>query len=476
MSQFGKRSDPPRSGNGPGMAPPLPHNLDAERAVLGALILNTQAGMAAFPIVKPDEFFLEQHRVVYRAVQNLVAEGSPVDLVLLTDELMRTKRLESAGGVGYVAQLIDGVPKVSNVEYYARTVHEKAQRRQLIHLCEKMEQDVFADEADPSKLLEKMIERLLDIAADSRGVPAVRSWYDVAQEAMQHLREAHSNPGSVATLKFGLSELDELTSGLRKKELVVIVGPSSHGKTLLASQLAITAEQDGYRGLIFSAEMPAEQLVLRQLAYDAEVKFYFVRRAEQLRKEQIVRLTDAASRIRNLMVVEKDITPMRIWAITEAQKRSKGLDFVIVDYDQLVIEAGIDPDKDEDSFFRHQRRFIIDAKRMAEDQDLCFILLCQLRKMPPKLAQGGRPMLDDLYGDSAIRNTPHVIVWIVREYFQHDLDERFERKVRLYVIKSRNDRVGRIQLEFDPEKVRLLDAPPTEKDSVPDTSRDPGEE
>jgi replicative DNA helicase len=195
-----------------------------------------------------------------------------------------------------------------------------------------------------------------------------------------------------------------------------------------------------------------------------------IRKPEYLTDEEFGRLEEASREMRPLVIVEKGISPANIWAISEAAKRSKGLDFVVVDYDQLVIETGIDPD-DEEGFFRHQRKFVIEAKKFAERLDVCFILLSQLRKVSHKIAQGGKPTIDDIYGDSSIRNTPDVIIWVVRDFFTHGFKKEFENKVTVYIVKARNDRVGVIKLGFDSVYVFLKDPDPTERDSVEESSR-----
>jgi replicative DNA helicase len=446
--------------------PKLPHNFDAERAVLGVMMLNSSAVATAFSLVTTEEFFSPQHQGIYRAMQALSAEGREIDLLTVTDQLERQGKLAAAGGAAYVAQLIDGVPSKLNIAHYAAIVREKSQLRRLAHFCEATHNAALSAGEKPDKLIEGAVEDLLAIATSSNGHRSVRKWYDISQSAIEQVRFAREHPDKAARLYFGLSDLDRFTSGLRKGELVVIVGPTSHGKSILAEQLAISADERGHRGLIFSAEMSAEELALRQIAFEAKVPFYDARRPERLDDSQFGRLAEVATRVRSICIVDRDISPMAVWALSEAHKRNGGLDLVVVDYDQLVIETGISPDEDERSFFAHQRRFVLEAARLAKRLDVCFVLLCQLRKVSPRIVQGGKPTLDDIYGDSSIRNTPHLIIWIVREFFIHNLDPKWERKVTVYVVKARNDRAGRVRLDFDPERLRLADAPPSEKDSV----------
>ncbi|HXE43538.1 MAG TPA: DnaB-like helicase C-terminal domain-containing protein, partial [Candidatus Baltobacteraceae bacterium] len=148
----------------------------------------------------------------------------------------------------------------------------------------------------------------------------------------------------------------------------------------------------------------------------------------------------------------------RIWALSEARKRSVGLDFVIVDYDQLVIEAGID-DQDEKSFFAHQGRFVNQAQKFAKRLDICMIIVAQMRKMPAGAIKGGsfRMQLDDIYGHSAIRNAPDVIIAVFRDFFLKDRDPKFERDAQAHVVKARNGQTGKVKMDFDPRRLRFSD-------------------
>ncbi|HKD62436.1 MAG TPA: DnaB-like helicase C-terminal domain-containing protein [Candidatus Acidoferrales bacterium] len=443
----------------------LPHNLDAERSVLGAAILDSNAILRVLAVLRDAHFFLPQNRIIYRAMEILSATGKPIDTVALLEVLGSSSQLELAGGVSYLSSLADGLPRATNIEHYADIVVAKAHLRELIHFGERLQHRAWECADLPEKLTEDAIAELLNITSNRTDAIRARPWNEVAQSAVDQLASAKLNPAKAARMFFGLADLDEMTSGLRRKELCLIVAPTSHGKTLLASQLATSVSRKGFRILYFSAEMPGEQLTLREIAYRARVKFYFIQRPETLSAVELERLSDAALEPTEIQIVDQDITPSRIWAMAEAAKRTGGLDLVVVDYDQLVIEAGIDPKADDDSVFRHQRSFMLAAKRLAERLDVCVVLLCQLRKVSASIAKGAHPRLDDIWGDSSVRNTPHLILWLVRRFFQRNMDIAFERKACVYVLKARNGRTGIVNLDFDPERVRFLNV------SVEDTER-----
>ena len=453
------------------IAKPMPADLNAERALLGAAILNPDSALELLSLARETDFSTRENSLVFRRVQSLLARGTAVDLVTLIADLAQSGELERVGGAGYISALVDGIPHISNVKHYVQIVRDRAKRRELIQFGAKVQELALDGSPETDSLISYAVESALQIANSADAPVTARPFSEVAENAMREIERARTDPGSVRLFKFGLSDLDDMTGGLRPKELVVIVAPTSNGKTLLASQCAMQADRDGFKALYFSAEMPAEQLVQREIAFQAGVKFYYVRRPDKLNPGEFEQLSLASKRECGVHFVDRDITPTRVWAMSEAAKKTRGLDVVFIDYDQLVIEAGINPEGDEDNVFRHQRAFILNAKKLTERLDVCVVLLAQLRKISTKVLSGAQPHLDDIWGDSSIRNTPHVILWLSREFFTHNMDVAYERKANVYVLKSRNDRTGIVPLEFDPERVRFLDAPPTVKDSIQESRR-----
>lgn len=443
----------------------VPQNVDAERSILGAIILDNSCSSRAFTVLKGDEFFHETHKTIYRTMQSMSGEGTAIDLVTLTAELDKRDLLNRAGGGPYLASLVDGMPRVTNVEHYAKIVNEAYKARLVLHFCDDIKKKITEHES-ADFVVEQGVQKLLDISAAGVGGPLVRPWNEVTKVAYRQVENERDFPEKAARFFTGLEDLDNATGGFRRGELVLIVGPTSNGKSLVAGQLVDMVDRHGYFADFFSAEMPGEQLVMRQMAFEAKVDFWKTRSPVKLTDEEMLNLKDAAKNQRNIMIIEKDITPGNIRSISEIHKRSRGLDLTVVDYDQLVVEMGIDPDEDERKFFRHQRAYNLGSKKMAKDLDVCYVMLSQLRKISSNVAKGGRPTLDDIYGDSSIRNTPDVIIWIVRDFFAHGMKKEFEDKATAWIMKARNGRVCRIPLKFDSQRLRLLDKPPSEEDSV----------
>jgi replicative DNA helicase len=422
-------------------------------------VLNNQAMLDILPVLRSEDFFLAQHRQIYKSMEDLVSSGSPIDPVSMMDVLGRRGELESAGGAAYLSQLADGLPKVSNVTHYAQIVKEKAVLRNLIYAAGEIQEQAFSGRDDSKLIVERAIEGIFAVAGTSDNVAKIREWKDVALAAVKEAEDAFKNPKAVMRMDSGIQDLDDKLAGLRKKELALIVGGTGHGKSLLAEQFAVHADMCAWKGMIFSAEMTGEQVAARQIAYESDVFFWHLRHPETLTIEYIEKMkTNAKHLERSLAIVDSGITPARIWALCEARKRSTGLDFVVVDYDQLVIQAGMSDDSgSEDDFFAKQAQFVFQAKKFAERLDIAFVLLAQLRKVPRGVKDGGKPSIDDIYGHSAMRNTPHVIMFVVRDFLIKNYDKKYEDQAKVYILKSRNDNTGMVKLNFDKKRVRFLD-------------------
>lgn len=437
---------------------PLPNNLDAERALVGVGILDNKYLPDIFELSKPEDFFLEQHRIIYLASVALAADGIAVDLVTLTEYLHRMGSLNAAGGAAYIASICDQIPRVLNVKHYAQIVREKARRREVIHLCHNIQQHAFEETLTAEELAQSGVESFLSQMSRDGSASMPSTWEESTISAMNEIVDGIRNPMHTMRLNAGVAPLDKALGGLRR-ELVLGVGMTSHGKSLLAMQFAINGDNHGHKGLILSAEMTKESLATRELAHSSNVPLYLLRRPELIRNPDSVLsdLTDAAVKEsgRKLMVVDRDITPSRVWSLCELIHKRSGLDFVIVDYDQLVIRAALGKREDE---FRAQAEFMAQALAIQKRLNICFMLLCQPRKVDEDVARGRRPpRIEQIFGSSAAGNTAHVVWWIMRDFFVKGMDKQYESKATAYVLKARNDFTGAVKFGFDPDKVLFVD-------------------
>ena len=263
---------------------PLPHNLDAERSVLGAILLDNHALNAAIEKLRPEDFFLDQHRRIFLYMIELGELQQAIDLVTLSDHLHRKGELEAAGGAAYIAQLMDGVPRVSNLEHYARIIKEKAVLRNLIHATHAIQQTALEGEEDADAILDRAESSIFEIAEDRirTGLVPLK---DVVHESMERLERLITEGRRVTGVTTGYPELDNLTSGFQPSELIILAARPSVGKTAFALNIAEnTAVRDGQSVAIFSLEMSKESLLMRLLASMARVDSHRFRTGH-LRKE-----------------------------------------------------------------------------------------------------------------------------------------------------------------------------------------------
>lgn len=433
---------------------PLPSSLDAEKSILGAILMDGRALVDVAGAFDPNAFFFPNHKAIYSAMCLLSTKGTSIDYVTVTELMHRNGDLEGTGAA-YISSLTDGMPRVTNVRHYADIVMELKSRRDVAHACEDLRLRAMEGEEDGKALAESAVSKFLELLSGDGVGSLPHTWASAAQGAYNEAAMAIENPSGVMRLMFGVDPLDQMLGGLRR-EVILLVGMTSHGKSLLAMQAAMNGDAAGYKGLVFSAEMTKEALATRELAHTSGVPLFYLRRPEAIidKKGVLKKLHDAATHEskRNILVVDQDITPRRIWSLCELVKKSQGLDFVIVDYDQLVIRAGLKKAKDDE--FRAQAEFMAEALAIQKRLNIAFILLCQPRKVDDDVARGRKPpRIEQIFGHSAAGNTAHLVLWVMREYFLRGHDAKYERKAKAHVLKTRNDRTGVCYFGFDPEQV-----------------------
>src|SRR6202162_164911 len=271
---------------------PLPSNLDAERSVLGAILLDNNALNAAIENLRAEDFFLDQHRRVFTQMIALGESQQAIDLITLIEELHRRGDLEASGGAPYLASLADGMPKVSNIEHYARIVKEKALLRNLIHATHKIQQNAFEGEDGADAILDNAESSIFALAEDrvKAGLIPIK---DIVRDNFERLEKIFREGKSITGIPTGYVELDKLTSGLQASELLILAARPSQGKTALALNLA---ENIGIRAgqpvAVFSLEMSKESLLQRLVASVAQIDAHKFRTGH-LSKEDWRRMTEA---------------------------------------------------------------------------------------------------------------------------------------------------------------------------------------
>jgi replicative DNA helicase len=440
----------------PTLERPLPNNLDAERSVLGAVILDNHALNTALETLRAEDFFLDQHRRVYTQMIALAEMQQAIDLITLTEELNRRGDLEAAGGAPYLASLADGMPRVSNVEHYARIVKEKAMLRNLIHATHNIQQRAFEAEDAADTILDNAESDIFAIAEDrvKEGLIPIK---EIVTRNFERLEKIFREGKNITGVPTGYVELDKLTSGFQPSELLILAARPSQGKTALALNLA---ENIGIRaGLpvaIFSLEMSKESLLQRLIASVAQIDAHKFRTGH-LSREDWRRMTEALGQISASPLWIDDagsISVLEIGAKARRLKRDKGLSLLIVDYLQLITARGRFGNRQEEvaSISRG-------LKGLAKELQIPVLVLSQLTRAPERDERG--PQLSDLRESGAIEQDADVVMFIYRPHFFRagaTPEERDETELR--IAKQRNGPTDNVKFVFRSRLTRFEEAAP----------------
>jgi replicative DNA helicase len=435
---------------------PLPNNLEAERSILGAILLDNNALNTAIEALKAEDFFLTQHRHVFQQMIALGEAQQAIDLVTLTEELHRVGELEAAGGAPYLASLIDGVARVSNVEHYARIVKEKAMLRNLIHATHNIQQRAFEAEEGADAILDGAESSIFALAEDrvKAGLLPIK---EIVRENFDRLEKIFREGKSITGISTGYGELDKLLSGLQPSELIILAARPSQGKTALALNLAENiAIRGGLPVAVFSLEMSKESLLQRLVASVAQVDAHKFR-SGHLSREDWKRMTEALSTISSspLWVDDAGSTSvLEIGAKARRLKRDKGLSLLVVDYLQLITGRGRFNSRQEEvaSISRG-------LKGLAKELQIPVLVLSQLTRAPERDERG--PQLSDLRESGAIEQDADVVMFIYRpDFFNLNATPEERDMADILIAKQRNGPTDKVKFVFRSRLTRFEEAAP----------------
>ncbi len=440
----------------PTLERPLPQNLDAERSILGAILLDNHALNAAIENLKAEDFFLEQHRRVFNQMIALGESQQAIDLVTLTESLHRVGELESSGGAPYLAALADGMPRVSNIEHYARIVREKALLRNLIHATHNIQQRALEGEDGADTILDNAESSIFALAEDrvKAGLIPVK---DIVRDNFERLEKIFREGKSITGVSTGYTELDKLLSGLQPSELLILAARPSQGKTALALNFAENiAIRAGKPVAFFSLEMSKESLLQRLVASVAQIDAHKFRTGH-LSREDWRRMTEALGEISNAPLWIDDAgstSVLEIGAKARRLKREKGLAMVVVDYLQLITGRGRFGNRQEEvsSISRG-------LKGLAKELGIPVLVLSQLTRAPERDERG--PQLSDLRESGAIEQDADVVMFIYRPHWAK-LDSSPEERdqAEIQVAKQRNGPTDKVRFVFRSRLTRFEEAAP----------------
>ena len=435
---------------------PLPQNLEAERSILGAILLDNHALNAAVENLKPEDFFLEQHRRVFNQMIALGESQQAIDLVTLTESLHRVGELESSGGAPYLAALADGMPRVSNVEHYARIVREKSLLRNLIHATHNIQQRALEGEDGADTILDNAESSIFAIAEDRIKVGLIPV-KDIVRDNFERLEKIFREGKSITGVSTGYTELDKLLSGFQPSELLILAARPSQGKTALALNLAENISiRAGMPVAFFSLEMSKESLLQRLVASVAQIDAHKFRTGH-LSREDWRKMTEALGTISSAPLWIDDAgstSVLEIGAKARRLKRDKGLAMVVVDYLQLITGRGRFGNRQEEvsSISRG-------LKGLAKELQIPVLVLSQLSRAPQREERG--PQLSDLRESGAIEQDADVVMFIYRPHWAKlDASPEERDQAEIQVAKQRNGPTDKVRFVFRSRLTRFEEAAP----------------
>jgi replicative DNA helicase len=424
----------------------LPQSIEAERSILGAILLENSLLNQAVELLKPDDFYLANHRLIFEQMLSLSEKARAIDFLTLTEELENAGHLETLGGRSFVSSLIDGVPKLSNLEYYARIVREKATLRRLIKRGHEIINSCYDQQDDVDQILDTAEKAIFDLAEEK-----IRTGFqpisEIAKQALQKIEIASKRKSMVTGIPTGYTKFDELTSGLQQSDLVIIAARPSMGKTAFCLNIATYAAiVDKLKVGLFSLEMSSEQLLLRILCSEAHIDSQKLRTGKYLSKEEWTKITRTLGELSKAKIFIDDTAGISLLEMRAKARRLKaefGLDLLIVDYMQLM-SGGKERYENRQQEISTISRGL---KGLAKELNIPVVALSQLSRAPEQRTGDHRPQLSDLRESGSIEQDADVVLFIFREE-KYKPTEDNRGIAEIIIGKQRNGPTGMIKLAF----------------------------
>jgi replicative DNA helicase len=432
----------------------LPANVDAERSILGAIMLDNLAFNQAAEHLKPEDFSLDSHRRIYSRMVDLAESSRPIDIITLVEELDRNKELQSIGDAGYVSSLLDGVPDRPSIEHYVKIVRDKALLRGLIHTAN----TAIARAAEQSDLAEDILndtEAAIFGLSEKRigrgflGIP------EIVKDSFGSIDALLQRGQRITGLATHYTDLDEMTSGLQKSDLVILAARPSMGKTAFVMNIAENAAIEDKKVVgIFSLEMSREALLLRLLCSRARVDSHKMRTGS-LWRDDMNKVSHAMEELASSPIYIDDtpgVSLSEMRAKARRLKQSQGtLDLIIVDYLQLMSGGG----KRFENRTQEVSAISRGLKALAKEMQVPVIALSQLSRAPESRGGDHRPQLADLRESGSIEQDADLVMFIFREEVYKQDDPDLQGRAEIIIAKQRNGPIGRVRMAFIKNSTRF---------------------
>jgi len=442
----------------------LPHSVEAERAVLGGILINNAALNTVLSIISPEDFYKDAHRQIFDKIISLIDKGMPADLITLTEELKRSDLLEEVGGAAYVSSLLDGVHRHLNVEYYARIIKEKALLRRLILSSAKIISAGFEEKEDADELLNEAQAEIIEVA-EQRVRPGFVPIGQLTKPVLDMVARRIQQKDAVTGIPTGFRDLDSLTSGFHPSDFIVIAARPSMGKTAFCLNISqYVGLKTDYSVGFFSMEMTREQVAFRILCAESQLDLKRVRTGFISEREfERLRLTAETLAQAKLFIDDSPaLTVTEMKAKARRLRMEQKLDLLFIDYIQLIRTGGKFENRNQEMAFISRS-----LKELAKENQIPVVGISQLSRAPEKARREPRPQLSDLRESGAIEQDADVVIFIYRPEVYRRHDESLKGIAEIIVAKQRNGPVDTVKLVFLDRFTRFVDAELSRPDYVP---------
>lgn len=426
-----------------------PNNIEAEKALLGSIMLRPEVMFEITDLVYPASFYSEKHRLIFETMLDLFSKRNPTDLLTVSARLKEKNILEETGGHSYLGEIINTVPSAANASYYAQIIQKKHIARNLIGAADFISSIGYDEAAELEELLDQAQKKIYDVT----NISSIHKFVELKEElteAWERLDRLHNSGDGLRGVPTGFKELDEKLSGLQKSDLIILAARPSVGKTAFALDIARQAAVYHNTPVgIFSLEMSSQQLVDRMLASQSNVD------AWKLRTGKLSREDDFAAIRQSLDVLSKapifiDDQPgnniLKMRSVARRLKNEKGLGLIVVDYLQLMMTT-----KNYDSMVNQVTEISRSLKNLARELEVPVLALSQLSRAVEQ--RGGKPKLSDLRDSGSIEQDADVVMFIHREDYAKKTNENERTNIaEILIEKHRNGATGKVELFFNEKK------------------------
>ena len=429
-----------------------PQSIPSEQAVLGSIMLRKDAMHEVEDMVSPDSFYVERHKIIFKAMLDLSSKNEPIDMLSLSTKLSEQKLLENIGGNQYLAEIVNTVPSSTNVKHYADIVQKKYVLRSLIEAADYVSELAFEEGDDHMDDILDMAEKKIFSVVSSPKNQKFVNLKDELTEAYERLEKLHENKGMLRGLPTGFKELDSMLSGLQDSDLIILAARPSMGKTTLAldiSRLAAVTHEKSV--LIFSLEMSSQQLVDRMLSAQSRVNAWNLRTGNLSSDREFSQLRDSLDKLAKAKIYIDDQAGnsiVRMKALARRIKAEKGVDLIVVDYLQLMTTS-----KNYDSMVNQVTEISRSLKGLAKELNVPVLALSQLSRAVE--SRGGKPRLSDLRDSGSIEQDADVVMFIHREDKGKEQMDKTN-IAEILIEKHRNGPTGKVELYFDEKTTTFL--------------------